>query len=186
MKRGSAFVAAVLAAASGVAGWTVRAQDEAGSRTPASLVTTKTFTSVEAVPQGKEFEAAVVVDIAKGYHMNSNKPSEAYLIATTLTPTPPAGFKLVDTMYPPGKKIKFQFTETPLDVYSGSMTVKLKLVAGAGTTVGANAIPAVLRYQACSETTCLPPVKVPVNIAVVVAPAGTAAHPAHPDIFSTK
>lgn len=192
MKRASAIVATVLAAASGLAVWTARALGEmpraqtAGSQPAASLVKPTTFVSLDAVPQGKEFEAAVVVDIEKGYHMNSNKPSEAYLIATTLTPQPPAGFKVVDTLYPAGKKIKFQFSETPLDVYSGSVTVKLKLAADASAPVGAATIPTVLRYQACSETTCLPPVKVPVQIHVNVVTAGTATHPVHPEIFPSK
>ena len=63
----------------------------AAIRTAASLVKPQTFISLDAVPQGKTFEAAVVVVIEKGYHMNSNKPSEDYLIATTLTPTAPGG-----------------------------------------------------------------------------------------------
>jgi DsbC/DsbD-like thiol-disulfide interchange protein len=158
----------------------------AGSQTAASLVKPETFISLDAVPQGKPFEAAVVVAIQQGYHMNSHTPSEAYLIPTTLTATPPAGIKLVDTVYPPGKKIKFQFADQPLDVYSGSVTVKLKLSADASAAVGAATVPIVLRYQACSETTCLPPVKVPVEVKFNVAPAGTATHPAHSDVFSTK
>ncbi|MGC1385127.1 MAG: protein-disulfide reductase DsbD domain-containing protein [Candidatus Acidiferrales bacterium] len=158
----------------------------AGSQTAASLVKPKTFVSLDVVPQGKAFEAAVVVDIQQGYHMNSHTPSEAYLIPTSVTATPPAGFKVVDTIYPPGKQIKFQFSDKPLDVYSGSVTVKLKLAADAGAPVGAARIPVVLRYQACSETTCLPPVKVPVDVKVNVAASGTAAHATHPEIFSLK
>jgi thioredoxin:protein disulfide reductase len=158
----------------------------AQNQTAASLVKPETFISLDAVPQGKPFEAAVVVAIQQGYHMNSHTPSETYLIPTTLTATPPAGFKVVDTVYPPGKKVKFPFADQPLDVYSGSVTVKLKLAADASAPVGAATIPVVLRYQACSETTCLPPVKVPVDVKFNVAAAGTAAKPAHADIFSSK
>jgi thioredoxin:protein disulfide reductase len=187
MKRASAMVAALLTVTSGAAAWTVRTLAQtAGPAPAASLVKPKTFVSLEAVPQGKTFEAAVVVEIEKGYHMNSHKPSEAYLIPTTLTAQAPAGFDVVDTMYPPGKKIKFAFADEALDVYSGSVTVKLKMTAAPNAPVGAATIPLVLRYQACNETTCLPPVKVPVELKVNVAAAGTAAHSAHPEIFSTK
>jgi thioredoxin:protein disulfide reductase len=191
MRRMNAVAAALLIVASGAATFSsravaARAAQSAGSQTAASLVKPQTFISLDAVPQGKEFEAAVVVAIQQGYHMNSHTPSEAYLIPTTLTATPPAGFKVVDTMYPPGKQIKFQFSEKPLDVYSGSVTVKLKLAADASAPVGAATIPVVLRYQACSETTCLPPTKVPVDVKFNVAASGTAVHPAHADIFSTK
>jgi thiol:disulfide interchange protein DsbD len=158
-----------------------RAQDKPA----ASLVKPQTFISLDAVPQGKTFEAAVVVAIEKGYHMNSNKPSETYLIATTLTPTAPAGIKVLDTMYPPGKDTKFPFTEKPLNVYSGTVTLKLKLATDATTPVGDVTIPTVLRYQACSESACLPPVKVPVDVPVKVVKAGTAAHRTHPEVFGT-
>ena len=195
MKQMNAVAAAVLIVASGAGiaprnassrAGAARAAQSAGSQTAASLVKPQTFISLEAVPQGKQFEAAVVVAIQQGYHMNSHTPSEAYLIPTTLTATPPAGFKVVDTMYPPGKQIKFQFSEKPLDVYSGSVTVKLKLAADASAPVGAATIPVVLRYQACNETTCLPPTKVPIDVKFNVAAAGSASHPAHAEIFSTK
>jgi len=191
MKRTSAIVAAVVILSGGAAvassrSLTARAIQSGPSQTAASLVKPQAFISLDSVPQGKPFEAAVVVAIQQGYHMNSHTPSEAYLIPTTITATPPAGVKLVDTVYPPGKKIKFQFADEPLDVYSGSVTVKLKLAADASAAVGATTIPVVLRYQACSETTCLPPVKVPVDVKFTVAAAGSAAKPAHADIFSAK
>jgi len=40
---------------------------------------------------GSSFEVAVVVDIASGYHMNSHKPLDEFLIPTTLTPQAPGG-----------------------------------------------------------------------------------------------
>jgi thiol:disulfide interchange protein DsbD len=187
MKRASAIAAAVVILLGGVMLRASRVVAQSGpSQTAASLVKPQAFISLDAVPQGKPFEAAVVVAIQQGYHMNSHTPSEAYLIPTSITATPPAGVKLVDTVYPPGKRIKFQFADEPLDVYSGSVTVKLKLAAEASAAVGATTIPVVLRYQACSETTCLPPVKVPVEVKFNVAAAGSASHPAHADIFAGK
>ena len=151
----------------------------------ASIVKARSFVSLEPVPRGKEFQAAVVAEIRSGYHVNSHKPTDEYLIATTLTPQLPAGFRLVDTIYPVGRQEKFSFSpEKPLDVYTGSVTIKLKLVAEGGAAIGAVSIPAILRYQACNDTTCLPPVKIPVDVRVVVGAAGAAAHALHPEIFS--
>ena len=151
----------------------------------ASIVKARGFVSLEPVPRGKEFQAAVVAEIRSGYHVNSHKPSDEYLIATTLTPQLPAGFKLVDTIYPAGRQEKFSFSpEKPLDVYTGSVTIKLKLVAESGAAIGAVNIPAILRYQACNDTTCLPPVKIPVDLRVVVGAADAVARPVHPEIFA--
>lgn len=154
---------------------------------PASVVKAQTYVSLDKVPRGQTFEAAVVVDISKGFHMNSNKPSEDYLIPTTITTNPPAGIRVVDTMYPQGQMKTFTFSPNkPLNVYTDTVTLRLKLATDASTPVGAVSIPATLRYQACNDTACLPPVKVPVTLNVDVAAQGTAAHHVHADIFSDQ
>ena len=71
---------------------------------PSAVVKPQTYVSLEPVPRGKAFEVAIVVEIARGFHMNSHKPTDPYLIPTTLTPQLPAGFELVDTIYPDGQQ----------------------------------------------------------------------------------
>ena len=161
------------------------AQASSDVPTPAAIVKPRAFVSLAPVPRGKEFQVAVAVDIAHGYHMNSRHPSDQYLIPTTLTPKLPTGFELLDTLYPAGRVEKFSFSPKGLDVYSGSVTLKLRMVAHNDAPIGAVTFPVTLRYQACNDTTCLPPVKVPVDVRVDVAAAGTATHAAHPEIFST-
>src|SRR5579863_703806 len=153
---------------------------------PAAIVKPRAFVSLAPVPRGKEFQVAVAVESAHGYHMNSHHPTDQYLIATTLTPKLPTGFELLDTLYPAGRVEKFSFSpDKGLDVYSGSVTLKLRMIAHNDAPIGAVTFPVTLRYQACNDTTCLPPVKVPVDIRVDVAVAGAATRPAHPEIFST-
>lgn len=143
------------------------------------------YVSLDKVPRGQTFEAAVVVQIANGFHMNSNKPSEDYLIPTTITPNPPQSIHVLDTTYPPGKPKKFSFSPNkPLSVYSDSVTLRLKLSADASAPLGPMTIPVTLRYQACNDSTCLPPVKLPVTLNINVAAAGTTAHHVHAEIFS--
>jgi DsbC/DsbD-like thiol-disulfide interchange protein len=174
--------AAVLAAAFGN-GALASPQDALPN--PASIVKPHAFVSLDPVPRGSAFEVAVVVEIARGFHMNSHKPSEEYLIPTTLTPQLPAGFQLTGTVYPNGRIEKFAFSpDKPLNVYTGSVTLKLRLLAKADAPLGGATIPMTLRYQACNDAACLPPVKVPVSVQLNVAAAGTKAQPAHPEIFS--
>ncbi|MGH9748083.1 MAG: protein-disulfide reductase DsbD domain-containing protein [Candidatus Acidiferrales bacterium] len=152
---------------------------------PAAVVKPATYVSLEPVPRGKTFEVAIVVEIVRGFHMNSHKPSDAYLIPTTLTPQAPAGFEVLDTIYPDGHDEKFAFSpKKPLNVYTGTVTLKLKLSAHADAALGAATIPITLRYQACNDTTCLQPVKVPVDAKFEVAAAGAKSHAAHTDVFA--
>jgi Disulphide bond corrector protein DsbC len=188
--RGSfALVIAAIAAAGGLLSHpNVAAMQESSAVLKASsVVKPQAYVSLEPVPRGKPFEVAVVAEIARGFHMNSNHPSDAYLIPTTLTPQLPAGFKLLDTIYPDGHAQKFSFSpDKPLDVYSGSVTIKLRIVAEESAAIGTMGIPMTLRYQACNDSTCLPPAKLPVEAKVVVAAAGAKAHAAHSEIFSTN
>jgi Disulphide bond corrector protein DsbC len=177
-------LASVAGAFSPRATTTAAAQTSPDVSNPAAVVKPRAFVSLAPVPRGKEFQVAVAVDIAHGYHMNSHHPSDQYLIATTLTPKLPTGFELLDTLYPAGRVEKFSFSpDKGLDVYSGSVTLKLRLIAHNDAPIGAVSFPVTLRYQACNDTTCLPPVKIPVDVRVDVAAAGTAAHAAHPEIF---
>jgi DsbC/DsbD-like thiol-disulfide interchange protein len=163
------------------------AQDAAAPKKPSEVVTTQSYVSLDPVPRGKEFQAAVVVKIATGYHMNSHKPSDSYLIPTTLTPQLPAGFTLAEANYPAGRDEKFPFSpDKPLNVYSGSVTLRLRLTAENGAALGATTIPVTLRFQACNLSACLPPVKVPADLQVKVAAAGAAGRATHSEIFSEK
>ncbi len=189
----SVFALAAISAAVGIFSLLVgslgNAMPQSGSALPnaAAVVKPQAYVSLDPVPRGKAFEAAVVVDIARGFHMNSHKPTDEYLIPTTITPQPPSGIKLVDTVYPEGRLEKFAFSPTkPLDVYTGSVTLKLKLLAQAGAPLGPATIPVVLRYQACNNAACLPPVKVPVDVQLKISAAGTAARAVHPEVFSAS
>ena len=151
---------------------------------PAAVANPHAYVSLQPVPRDHEFEVAVVVRIMPGFHMNANKVSEQYLIPTTLTASLPAGFKEIETTYPEGKTLKLSFSDTPLSVYTGSFTVRMKLSADAAASLGKQNLALSLRYQACNDVACLPPVKIPVSAAVEVAPAGAKAQAMFPDIFS--
>jgi hypothetical protein len=43
-----------------------------------------------------------------------------------------------------------------------------------------------LRYQACNDSACLPPVKVPVSVKFDLAAAGAKSRAVHPEIFAAN
>ena len=136
---------------------------------PAAVVKPQTLVSIEPVPRGKSFEIAVVVEIAKGFHMNSHKPTDPYLIPTTLTPQLPSGFDVADTIYPDGHQEKFSFSPNkPLNVYTGKVVLRLKLTAHPDAALGPTTIPMTLRYQACNDNLCRAPhtLEIPLNVNV--------------------
>jgi thioredoxin:protein disulfide reductase len=161
-----------------------RADAQSGILAPATVVKPRAYVSLQPVPRGKQFEIAVVANIVSGYHVNSHHPTDPYLIPTTVAAELPKGFQLVDTIYPPGQEKRFPFSpDKPLNVYSGNFTLLLKLTAQNNAALGATTIPLTLRYQACNDDACLPPVKLPVTAKLDVAAATTRPHSLHPEIF---
>ena len=115
---------------------------------------------------GKRGEPVTIkldLKLANGYHLNSHKPEDPYLIPLRLTWD--ASVDTVDVKFPEPKHERYAFSDKPLSVFTGDFsivsTVKPK---NAGFTV----LTGKLRYQACNHNSCLPPrtidVKVPADI----------------------
>lgn len=99
--------------------------------------------------------------VVNGYHVNSHTPKSDFLIPTTVTLQSAAGVKAGELQYPHGMPYSFSFDPaTKLDVYAGSFSVKVPVVA----TPGPHTVEGSLRYQACDNASCYPPRVVPVKI----------------------
>lgn len=154
---------------------------------PASAVASpKTYVSLQPIPRGSTFEIGVVVGIMPGFHMNAHKVSEEYLIPTNLTVKPPAGIKEVQTLYPDGTNLKLSFSDKPLLVYTKQFTVRAKFSTSATARLGKMNLPFTLQYQACNNSACLPPIRIPVIAEIDIAPAGAKARAMSPNLFSSK
>src|ERR1700687_305473 len=149
-----------------------------------SVIEPTAYVSLDPVPRGRAFDLALVLKIRPGFHVNAHKTSEDFLIPTEITADLPPGFRTVAINYPKGAVRKFQFSQQKLNVYEGSVTVRMKLEALDAAPVGIEKVPLKLRYQACTNEICLPPVSVPVVVAFQVADRGAKSRPVHPEIFS--
>jgi DsbC/DsbD-like thiol-disulfide interchange protein len=139
------------------------------------------YVSFEPVARGSNFQLAVVLKIRNGFHINARKPSADYLIPTDLRVNLPSGFKSAgEISYPKGELRTFAFTKTPLNVYQDKVILRVPLTAQSDATLGSQKIPLKLRYQACSNEVCLPPVTLDVEAPVTIA---ANSRPAHPELF---
>jgi thiol:disulfide interchange protein DsbD len=150
------------------------------------VVSPSAFASFDPVARGSSFQIAVVLKIREGFHINAREKSADYLIATDLRADAPAGFRIGEVTYPKGELHTFSFSKTPLNVYQGKVTVRMAVTALPHAPVGAQQIPLKLRYQACSNEVCLPPVTLQVEAPVTVAASTTAARPVHPELFQSQ
>lgn len=149
-----------------------RARPAQGVPAASAVASPKAHSSPSPVVRGSTFEVAVDVGILSGFHMNAHKPSEDYLIPTVLTAKLPAGFKELETTYPDGVAKKLSFADKPLLVYTDHFTVRAKVTAETSAPLGKVKLPFTLQYQACNDSVCLPPVRIPVTATIDVAAAG--------------
>jgi len=151
------------------------------------VVAPSAYASLEPVARGSTFQLAVVLKIRQGFHINARKPSADYLIPTDLRANLPAGFKSAgEISYPKGELRTFAFTKAPLKVYEDKVVLRVPLTAQSDAPLGAQHIPLKLRYQACSNEVCLPPVTLDVDAPITVAASAASSRPAHPELFPTQ
>jgi hypothetical protein len=151
------------------------------------VVKPEVFVSLDPIGRGSAFQIAVVMTIRPGFHVNAREKSEEYLIATDLRADVPAGFKAGEVAYPKGTLKTFAFSkDKPLNVYTDTVTVRLPLTALASAPLGTQHVSLKLRYQACSNEICLPPVTLPLDAALNVAASASDSKPAHTEHFSRQ
>ncbi len=125
---------------------------------------------------GETARVAARVKIEDHWHVNSNTPTYDYLIPTVLKLDPAVGSAEPGFEYPGHKMMKFEFTEEPIAVYDGTFRIFVELELPADATAGAIETEAALRYQACDDKQCLPPVTARAPLKLTVGPGGEAAN----------
>jgi hypothetical protein len=112
---------------------------------------------------GKKAVLELRFHVTEGFHVNSHTPKSELLIPTKLDLQPATGVKASAAEYPAGTLYSFSFDPSEkLDVYTGNFTVKVPVIAQAGS----HTMNAVLRYQACDNAACYPPKSLPVQVVV--------------------
>jgi len=150
---------------------------------PRDVVSPAVYVSADPAARGVPFQLAVVFKIRPGFHVNAREKSAEYLIATDLRADMPAGFEAGNVIYPKGQLHTFTFSKSPLNVYEGTVTLRMPVTAQASAPVGSQQIPLKLRYQACSTAICLPPVTIDLQASINIVANAASAKPAHVELF---
>jgi hypothetical protein len=107
----------------------------------------------------------VSLELRSGYHCNSNKPSDDYLVPLKLTWA--AGpLEAPEVTYPAPQMEKYSFSPTPLSVYTGNFDLVTRFKVSESATPGQAMITGKLKYQACNDRMCLQPKTIDVTVPV--------------------
>ena len=152
--------------------------------TEEQVVEARSVLSRDGVRPGDTFKAAIVLKVQAGYHINDNAPRDEFMFPTTLAIEDNPAVEVVEIYYPTGHRGRFAYSQTELIVYEGEATLGVLLKAKAGVAPGAVKLKAALSYQACDNTSCLPPKEYGFEIAVPFVGPGTPCHDVQPELFS--
>src|ERR1043166_4406448 len=107
--------------------------------------------------RGAAVQAKIPMAVKPGFHVNSNTPSDEYLIPLKLTWKSTGALEGGQIAYPKPTLEKYEFSEKPLSVYTGKFDVVANFKVAATAPAGPGVAVGQLRYQACNDRACFPP-----------------------------
>ena len=146
------------------------------------IVTPKVVFSLDKAYRGGTLRAAIVVKINKGWHINSNNPSEDFLIPTEVTFDSTTGLTVDKIIYPAGKMISFDFSEIPLSVYEKEIVIALQLKIS--DDADELRFSGNVNYQACNDFSCLAPAAQSFEAVISLAGQDQAANLINSEVFN--
>jgi thiol:disulfide interchange protein DsbD len=117
------------------------------------------------VKRGEEFTHKLSLSIQPGFHVNSNKPKDEFLIPLQLT-WAPGPMTAESVSYPQPEDIKVG--PDTLSVFTGKVVLQTKFRASNQSSALPASIVGKLHYQACNNQMCFRPATVEVRLPVVV------------------
>ena len=134
----------------------------------AKVVKVNPGASAYQIRRGGAARIAVNIEIDEGYHINSNRPSDKNLIATSLKLDRTAGLTATPVIYPKAKLQKFEFSQKPLSVFEGKVALRFTARALTSLSAGDHTLTGKLTVQACNNQQCLRPQTIDVKIPLQV------------------
>ena len=148
------------------------------------LIQAQGLASLDNVYPGSNFELAVVIDVALGWHINSNNPLDEFLVPSELVFDEKEGITYGEVIYPEPILQKFSFSESEVSVYEGKIVFGVKATLASDFPLGDTVISSRLIYQACDDQSCLPPAEISIEIPVKVVGLSEPGNAINQEIFS--
>jgi len=146
-------------------------------------VTVKSRLSKNVVPAGSSVQAAVLLQIEEGWHINAHQPTLEYLVGTSVSVSEQSGIYAKKIRYPKSKTLEFEFAGDAMDVYEKTAPVILEIVVSDTLSPGRYTLKGKARVQACNNMACLGPANMQVSIPVEVVAKGSDAININNDLF---
>ena len=134
------------------------------------IVNIKPYLSVDKVAAGDAFKLAIKTTIKNGWHINSNKPNDDFLIPTKLDIINPnkGFFNLENVIYPAAQEVKLGFSDKPLSAWEDDIIIVGILKVPTDIKPGDYKLIVKLSYQGCNNSTCMAPTSIQDTAKIIV------------------
>jgi Disulphide bond corrector protein DsbC len=116
------------------------------------------------VKRGSTATQSLRITLRPGFHVNSDKPKDEFLIPLKLTWTGPLQAQKI--VYPKPEEVKVG--NDMLNVFTGSFAIETQFAAPSQATAGVSMMEGKLHYQACDNQSCKRPATVSVQLPVSI------------------
>ncbi|MGI8962476.1 MAG: protein-disulfide reductase DsbD domain-containing protein [Bryobacteraceae bacterium] len=115
--------------------------------------------------RGTAFVEALKVVVQPGFHVNSDKPKDEFIIPLKLTWSD-GPLEARSTSYPKPEEI--QVGGEKLTVFTGTFNIHVDFKVPARAQAGTAIMAGKLRYQACNDQMCFRPATIDVRVPVLI------------------
>lgn len=149
--------------------------------TEQQLVKVSSVFSVTSAKAGNTYDAAAIAIVNSGWHINSAKPHQEWLIPTKLAFDPVAGLNPHGVIYPTGSDVTLG--NEVMSAYDGRVIVRYQVTIDKSAPAGELTLPVHFTYQPCNNRECRGPQTLDANLRIVVGEEG---EKINADIFAAK
>jgi DsbC/DsbD-like thiol-disulfide interchange protein len=141
------------------------------------------FYATNKAQQGRTIQAAIVLDIPEGFHVNSNRVLNKFSVPTSVKIETPDGVRASAVTYPRAKVQKLGFSNEPLALFDGRAVLRFNVTFPANFQTGVTELKAKVRYQACNNEICYPPTTREITMPIAVVDPNEEVRPINRQFF---
>lgn len=137
------------------------------------VITIDVIHSTNNYVQDETYPLLFQLNIKEGWFIHGTILEDDFLIPTVISFQDSEDLTIKNILFPLPDRIKFEYSNQPVEVYSGTVMVSGAVEVAGESPTGPHSLPGILSYQACSYTLCLPPEEIPLKLDFNIVPHGS-------------
>lgn len=146
-------------------------------------VTAKAYLSVDRLPPGGRCRIAVIINIADGWHINTNPAQPDFLVPTEINASCKLKTAIGGWTFPAGKKLMVDGFDEEFMVFEKRVIVFGQVQVPTAAAGQNEELTLQINYQACNDARCLKPSKITIRGLIPVAQPGQPSRPINVQLF---